>query len=369
MLQGLGAAAVGVASGPEALEAARRGPFDLALLDQSVAAHDSSLVARLSHQLGEETQVALLAPRGHRERPAPGVILLPKPLRLASLVACFAPASARPPEAREFSASAPLVALRVLVVEDNPLNRKVLLKMLEKLGHTADAVSTGAEALEVTQRQRYRVILLDVNMPDMDGYQVAAALCSRIPRRLRPRIIGATANALPGDREKCIAAGMDDYLTKPIELQALARVLGSPDQPSEPTWSVSSSILDPNLIQQARTGREGEATLRLLCAEFIEKTPALLVTLLAAIEEQDTEAIAAASAELNRLARAVGAVQLSAALLSLGILLNSGRLTEIDELRDRVKSLAERTEQAVGRIARDLAGRTSGGPPARGDDK
>src|SRR5919201_4808542 len=116
-------------------------------------------------------------------------------------------------------------ALRILLAEDNSMNQKVALRLLERLGYSADVVSNGLEALEAVERQPYDVVLMDVQMPELDGLDASRQICERRPPSSRPRIIAMTANAMPEDREACLAAGMDDYLAKPIRGDELAEAL------------------------------------------------------------------------------------------------------------------------------------------------
>jgi signal transduction histidine kinase/FixJ family two-component response regulator len=115
--------------------------------------------------------------------------------------------------------------LAILLAEDNAMNRRLALKALEGLGHAAAVAANGAEAVAMAGRQRYDVILMDVHMPVLDGLQATQALRSRGPDKGRPFIIGLTADALPGDRERCLQAGMDAHLAKPMEGEALAVLL------------------------------------------------------------------------------------------------------------------------------------------------
>ena len=116
----------------------------------------------------------------------------------------------------------PVNSLRVLVAEDNPVNQKISLKMLERLGHDAALAVNGREALKRARSEPFDLILMDCQMPEMDGYQAAREL-----RRISnsPPIVALTANALEGDRQRCLDSGMDDYLPKPIDLAALAAAL------------------------------------------------------------------------------------------------------------------------------------------------
>lgn len=111
---------------------------------------------------------------------------------------------------------------RVLVVEDNAINQKVVAAMLRRFGCDVDVAWDGREAVERVQGIRYDIVFMDCQMPVMDGFQATAAIRAG-PRRDVP-IVAVTAHALPGDREKCLAAGMDDYITKPVKQERLLEV-------------------------------------------------------------------------------------------------------------------------------------------------
>jgi CheY-like chemotaxis protein len=117
------------------------------------------------------------------------------------------------------------VPLRILLAEDNLLNQKLALKILERMGYKADVAGTGREVLEAVQRQTYDVVLMDVQMPEMDGLEATRQIRQRWPNPAGPRIIAMTANAMQGDREICLAAGMDDYVSKPIQVTELQAAL------------------------------------------------------------------------------------------------------------------------------------------------
>jgi len=124
--------------------------------------------------------------------------------------------------------------LRVLLAEDNVVNQKVALRMLKKIGYRADVAANGLEALQALERQHYDVVLMDVQMPEMDGLEAARIIRDRWPER-GTKIIAITAYALEGDRERCLGAGMDGYVSKPVQIQELAEALGrcrSVDGPS-----------------------------------------------------------------------------------------------------------------------------------------
>jgi signal transduction histidine kinase/CheY-like chemotaxis protein len=115
--------------------------------------------------------------------------------------------------------------LRILLAEDNLVNQKLALRLLSQMGYRADLASNGIEAIECVERRTYDVVLMDVQMPEMDGLEATRQIAAKRPRDKRPRIVAMTANAMQGDREACLAAGMDDYITKPIRVDNLVQVL------------------------------------------------------------------------------------------------------------------------------------------------
>ena len=116
--------------------------------------------------------------------------------------------------------------LQILLAEDNAINQKLALKILEKLGYTADVACNGLEVLEAFERQYYDLILMDVQMPEMDGYDASREILSKFEGKTRrPHIFAITANALAGEREKCLEAGMDDYLSKPFRIEDVKNII------------------------------------------------------------------------------------------------------------------------------------------------
>jgi CheY-like chemotaxis protein len=113
----------------------------------------------------------------------------------------------------------------VLIAEDNAVNQRVAVRMLERLGYRADVASDGREAIQSSQRQPYAAILMDCQMPDVDGFEATAQIREREGSGRRTPIIAMTASAMQGDREKCLAAGMDDYVSKPVQVDTLRTVL------------------------------------------------------------------------------------------------------------------------------------------------
>ena len=115
--------------------------------------------------------------------------------------------------------------LRILLAEDNVVNQKLALRLLQQMGYRADLASNGLEAIDSVERQTYDVVLMDVQMPEMDGLEASRRITASLPAGQRPRIVAMTANAMQGDREMCLAAGMDDYIAKPIRVDQLVEAL------------------------------------------------------------------------------------------------------------------------------------------------
>ncbi|RMH70311.1 MAG: response regulator, partial [Bacteroidetes bacterium] len=132
---------------------------------------------------------------------------------------------AAPNPSPEAPRPAPARPLRILLAEDNVVNQKVALRMLERLGHQADVAANGHEVLDALHRQPYDLVLMDVQMPDMDGLEATRRIRTTLPPDRQPIIIALTANAMQGDRERCVEAGMDDYLSKPIRPAQLTEML------------------------------------------------------------------------------------------------------------------------------------------------
>lgn len=233
--------------------AAGRGePYDVAIIDTNLPDMDGPTLAR---EIGEPspitaTRIALMTPVGRRA-PAGGdppniLALLPKPIRHAQLLACLhqlmGPLSETVKGTRRMAAlggrgggggtapravnGAPPSAPKVLVVEDNVINQKVAAFMLEKRGFSADVVKNGLEAVEAAARLPYAAVFMDCHMPKFDGFQATAMIRSRETAGRRMPIIAMTADVRAGARERCLAMGMDDYLSKPLvneELDAALR--------------------------------------------------------------------------------------------------------------------------------------------------
>jgi CheY-like chemotaxis protein len=156
-------------------------------------------------------------------------------------VASCPPAIAAPVDTTSNNSPAVGRRYRVLLAEDNEINKRITLRLLEKLGLAADAVMNGEQAVQALEKRKYDLVLMDCQMPCMDGYEATAAIRNREGRARHTPICALTANAMEGDREKCLAAGMDDYVSKPVGLEKLREALDR----WLPGLSQPASELDP----------------------------------------------------------------------------------------------------------------------------
>ena len=211
--------------------------FDVAAIDMLMPEMDGWELARRirRHANGAELPLVLLTSLAgiSQARPAEAFgIQLTKPVRASQLYNALLSLLTEPshepgsPQAAVDVVAPETWSLRILLAEDNPVNQKVALRILGKLGYRADVASNGVEVLAALEREPYDVVLMDVQMPEMDGLDASRRICSRWPAESRPRIIAMTANAMIEDREACFAAGMDDYLAKPVRSEELAAALG-----------------------------------------------------------------------------------------------------------------------------------------------
>ena len=233
----LEAQAMGVvtaASGMEALALLQNGEsFDIAVLDMQMPEMDGRELSQRIRRLPRYASMplVLLSSMGRRDIESDGfAAVLTKPVKAALLFDMLSAVfGGRPSVAtknqqvidRDLSEHHPL---KILLAEDNLVNQKVALKLLDRLGYRADVASNGKEAVDAVERQRYDVVLMDVQMPVMDGVEATTIIRNRFGGD-RPWIVALTANALQGDRERYLGVGMDDYISKPIRVEELANAL------------------------------------------------------------------------------------------------------------------------------------------------
>jgi len=225
----------------EALEWIRRGaPFDVAILDMQMPEMDGLMLATAIRQErdAQALPLVMLTSLGQQEAKvdiAEFAAFLTKPIKASQLYDALMDVFAQEKWSREKrdAAAKPQfdpemgqrLPLRILLAEDNAVNQKLALRLLERLGYRADVAGNGLEVIESLQRQTYDVILMDVQMPEMDGLDATRHIHQDFSANVRPRIIAMTAGAMKEDRESCLEAGMDDYVSKPIRVNELTEAL------------------------------------------------------------------------------------------------------------------------------------------------
>ncbi len=244
-LAAMGVMSLAVATGAQALAALREHAaglrYDVAILDLEMPGMDGLMLAQLikTDPALASTRLLMMSSRGGRsDMGAQEVHIdgwLIKPVKQTQLLRALAAAcgtgAAEPATVEPVSVSADDSRIRemrgevrLLLAEDNPVAQKVALRQLQKLGYEADLAVNGAAALQALAAAHYAIVLMDCQMPELDGYETTAELRRRESGR-HTIVIAMTANALQGDREKCLAAGMDDYISKPVKLEEIAAVL------------------------------------------------------------------------------------------------------------------------------------------------
>jgi CheY-like chemotaxis protein len=243
--------------------------------------------------------------------------------------------------------------LRILLAEDNAVNQKVALRLLERMGYRADVAANGLEALAALQRQPYDVVLMDVQMPEMDGLEASRRIKQNWPPGDRPRIIAMTANAMQGDREKCLAAGMDDYITKPIRTEALVEALSRTQPKSLPPdpQPESGPAVNPKQFESFRQSM-GADFIGEVIEVFNEDAPKLLHDMQQALTTNDADLFRRAAHSLKSNSAEFGAVKLSEMAKELEMLGKAGRLTEVSEKVTRAEAEYEKVKEALQDLAK-----------------
>jgi signal transduction histidine kinase/DNA-binding response OmpR family regulator len=324
--------------------AAEGRPFDLVLLDHHMPGLDGIGVARAIG--GGGPKVILLSSAG-RTRGGPGVhATLPKPVResrlydaIATAMAGAGPAAKPAPEPQPAHDGA-----RILLAEDNPTNQAVAIHILRRRGYRVDVAAHGAEAVAAVRRESYAAVLMDCQMPVLDGYAATAEIRRLEGASRHTPIIAMTAHAMEGDRERCLAAGMDDYVSKPLDAAALDAVLQR--------WAGAddATVLDRAVLRSLARDVGDEANVEEICALFLAETGPRLLEIERAAEHRDAEALRVSAHTLKGSAVNVGAIAVASAAAELERL--AGR--EPEELRAPLLRLADAVE-----LTRAALGRTT----------
>jgi CheY-like chemotaxis protein len=367
MLRGWGIDSVAVPDGEAALAALahpQEVSFDLLLLDAHMPGIDG---ATLAHVIRDEARFAdlpviLLTSSGlHGQRVGSlrRVLCVSKPIiRSHMLETIQAIRSDDPKRAFPVRESIERSArpLRVLVAEDNAMNRKVAVGLLERRGHRVIAVADGRQALAAVEQEAFDVVVMDVQMPNMDGFETTVAIRAREERSGRHvPIIALTAHAMTGDRERCLRAGMDGYVSKPVEADELFATIERFTAPAgeaetSAVLAPAATVLDREAVYR-RIGNDVELLLEAI-ATFREESTELMGSLREAVEHRDAELVGRVAHSLKGALATLAASPAADAALRIEKMGRSGDLSGVDEaraslefemtrLRDELNTLSE----------------------------
>jgi signal transduction histidine kinase/DNA-binding response OmpR family regulator/HPt (histidine-containing phosphotransfer) domain-containing protein len=375
------------ASPTDALDWVRQGePFDVAILDVRMPEMDGLVLAAEIRRArdAQSLPLILLTSAGQRTAGAGGIefaAFLTKPIRASQLydvlMSIFAE-EAQPVQRGDVAAGPQFDAqmgrrlpLRILLAEDNVINQQVALSFLERLGYRADVAANGLEVLQSLRRQPYDVVLMDVQMPEVDGLEATRRIRQGFPAEAQPRIIAMTANAMREDREACLVAGMEDYIGKPVQVGELVAALSKcqprlPKVPRErpqvvevpaagiratvvsptvlagpePVKAAPPQVLDPGALKQLRAtlGKQADRMLPGLIEKFYEDVNRLLGEVRQALEQGQAGDLRRAAHSLKSGSATFGATALSAVARELEYLARDGALEGVAGLIARAES-------------------------------
>jgi PAS domain S-box-containing protein len=331
LLSAWGVETITASSGEEGLAALERDAFDVAILDMLMPGMDGLDLAKHLHQRVADlpTILASSVPRHdvasdpRWESAGIGAVIV-KPIKASALHGALAivldeaGAEETPSEAGgvldlELGQRHPL---RILIAEDNVVNQRLALRLLEKLGYRADVVANGLEAVEAVGRQEYDLVLMDVQMPEMDGVQATQQILERWADGERPWIVAMTAEVMRGDREGFLAAGMNDYVAKPIRPQeliaAIARAPSRRRDRAATTVDGSRPSVDDAVLQRLAESMGGDdAFVAELVDQFVADSPALVAAARRGLEAGDADEVRRAAHTLKSNAATFGANELA----------------------------------------------------------
>ena len=360
----------------EALAWIRDGdPFDLAILDMQMPEMNGLDLAAEIRQTRDAHSLPLvmLTSVGRREIGDSIVdfaAFLNKPIKpsllfdtLVGILTPAAPPVGVAPAAAKTSDFDPEMGtglpLHLLLAEDNATNQKLALRLLARMGYRADLAANGLEALEALERQRYDVVLMDMQMPEMDGLEATRQIIARWQPEERPYIVAMTANAMEGDREMCLAAGMNDYVSKPVRVQSLVEALErgaahnnigiqDPATPEGAAADPATALLDPKALDNLREVVGGDPEfLTELVDTFLDDAPSLLADLRQGLAAGDATEVRRHAHSLKSNGAEFGATELSQRCGQLEAIAKEGRLEGAESLLTQIEGLYQEVETAL----------------------
>ncbi len=370
----------------QALDWIRQGQhFDVAILDTHMPEMDGNELARAisKEPLAYKMPLVMLTSLGRQAAQVEDALLvsfLTKPVKISQLydvLAGFflrgARSARRLERSRHFEFDpqmAQRLPMRILVAEDNVTNQKLALRLLERLGYRADVAANGLEVIAALKRQQYDVVLMDVQMPEMDGLETTRTIRRHWlqwnPGLPRPSIIAMTANALKEDRLECLEAGMDDYLSKPIQVAELVEALeccqidtgqADPDRPcawerlqagdAQPQQDLLPADLNPAALNELKQAFGDLDALGSIVEVFLEDGPRLLQEMRGAVQDGDAAALRLNAHSLKSNSATFGAEVLRGLCAEMEMMGKSGQMTGAAEKLAQVEAEYEKVQLAL----------------------
>jgi CheY-like chemotaxis protein len=360
------------------IEAGER--FDAGILDMHMPDMDGVFLARAIREraAGVALPLILFTSLGRREARAEAegfAAYLHKPIKASQLFDALVSVLAERVEDMRERGRAPSEfdadmarrhPLRILLAEDNIVNQKVALRLLGQMGYRADVAANGLEAIDAVARQTYDVVLMDVQMPELDGFEASREINRRWPGAQRPRIVAMTANAMQGDRELCAAAGMDDYVAKPVRVDELVAALercgsrgeagprAGPAATSDVSAAPTSLTIDRTVFERLTATMGGEFVAELIDT-FVEDGRELIATLRRALAATDLDTFRRVAHSLKSNGETLGATRLAALARELETMVRAGRLDGAETRITRIVEEYEVVSSAFGELRRGLS--------------
>jgi signal transduction histidine kinase/DNA-binding response OmpR family regulator len=366
-------------SGGEALARVQSGErCDFAIVDKDMSEMEGSALAgeMVKHRPDARLPILLLRSLGgqtDRDRISEGIFadVITKPIKKSELFDALVGVSL-PSKEKTTSGSmrrldpttADRLPLRVLVAEDNPTSQKLMVLILQHMGYAPDVAGNGLEVLEALDRQRYDLLFMDIQMPEMDGLETTRRIVGSRPRDERPVIVGTTAYALGGESARCLSAGMDDYVSKPIKIDEIQDVLtrwgqGRAARPQEtqetPVVEVSNVLNGSRVAEILRAGGEsGAVILGRLIETYLEGLPQALRSLEEAYRAEDTENVVRAGHRLKGASLNLGVEEIAALSAKIEEKGRKGDLPGARPLLQELNSKAEHIRRELESTQRSL---------------
>ncbi|MCP4875879.1 MAG: response regulator [Gammaproteobacteria bacterium] len=349
--------------------------FDIALIDKHMDAMDGDQLAAAIHDErgGTKLPVVLLTSLGEHETEFDSAIAahLNKPIKPSQLFDVIVNIIARKPVTSSGDKREPKprfdpnmgveFPLKILLAEDNLNNQKLALLALGRLGYKVDVSENGVEVLDALERRPYDIVLMDIQMPELDGLAATRRIRQQTANDSKPWIIAMTANAMQGDREMCLAAGMNDYVSKPIRIERLVAALkcGWSSLDGSKVAAISTvlessttvekeSLLDTKAIDRlAELAGDDSTFLEEFIDTFLNSVPAMLKEMQESLDEQDSDRLRLIAHTLKSNSNAVGALRLGELFKDLELLAKEGVLTDIPNKLPLVEQEFKSVESAL----------------------